>query len=326
MGRKPDALILAYFDRGEKIPDQSNRYSYSCKACGAHFPKGRTNHLVDHLTGNSSKCPAITPSDSAQIMAIQATRSAEKARKEALKPPTDEPLSPLGNGLSANGLSPIESTGQRALPLGQRRSLTGLEALAEASRQVERPSDSVDERAHFSESSIFDPHSDPFIDPNLNSLTLPTESFPSSMQDLSSIAASASSLEASLLKLKKHVEDRPKTPSPLEEPSEDSEILNHASTWHVRIRPAPELSQEQLAKAATFPVPIAAGPTTRPPDSDGLELPPSKVAKTRAKFSESRRQEVHVVRQKKACIRCRMLRKPVSVIVFEWAMSLLKAI
>ena len=309
MGRKPDTLILTYFSRGDKIPDQSNRYSYTCRACGAVFPKGRTNHLIDHLTGGTSRCPSITPDDLTQIVAIQASKNAEKARKETPKGSGEEPSSPPGNGLSANGLSPISSLAQRTLPLGQGKNLTGLEALAEASRQVERPSHSAEERGQLSDGNVFDTHGDPFIDPTLHAFPLPTEGIPSSDQDLSSIAASASNLEASLLQLKKHVEHTPKSP----QAANDNDMLHHASTWHVPIRPAPEYSAEVLAKAATFPVPIAAHPTTRPPGAEDVDLPPNKVAKTRSKFSESRRQEVQGVRQKRACIRCRMLRKPVGV-------------
>lgn len=32
MGRRPNPLILQYFDRGEKLKDQSNRYPHTCKA------------------------------------------------------------------------------------------------------------------------------------------------------------------------------------------------------------------------------------------------------------------------------------------------------
>lgn len=34
MGRKPNPLILEFFERGPKIGDQSNRYQHTCKRCG----------------------------------------------------------------------------------------------------------------------------------------------------------------------------------------------------------------------------------------------------------------------------------------------------
>ena len=56
MGRKPNPLILEYFERGQKLEDASNRYQHTCKACGEKFPKGRIDSLMGHLT---NKCPAI---------------------------------------------------------------------------------------------------------------------------------------------------------------------------------------------------------------------------------------------------------------------------
>lgn len=53
-------MILSYFERGQKIPDQSNRYPHRCKACGEDFPKGRMDTLVAHIT---RKCPAILESE-----------------------------------------------------------------------------------------------------------------------------------------------------------------------------------------------------------------------------------------------------------------------
>ncbi|KAK3990019.1 hypothetical protein QBC44DRAFT_369337 [Cladorrhinum sp. PSN332] len=60
MGRRPNALILQYFERGPKLKDQSNRYPHTCKACGEHFPRGRLDSLMTHLT---KKCPAISEAD-----------------------------------------------------------------------------------------------------------------------------------------------------------------------------------------------------------------------------------------------------------------------
>ncbi|KAK3318606.1 hypothetical protein B0H66DRAFT_244883 [Apodospora peruviana] len=60
MGRRPNALILQYFERGPKLQDQSNRYPHTCKACGEHFPRGRIDALTTHLT---KRCPAISQED-----------------------------------------------------------------------------------------------------------------------------------------------------------------------------------------------------------------------------------------------------------------------
>ncbi|MCJ1329258.1 hypothetical protein MMC10_005937 [Thelotrema lepadinum] len=297
MGRKPDELILTYFYRGDKLPDQSNRYSYTCKLCGN--------------SSTTPRCPSINAEDVSKIVALQASKSADKARKGAVKASAGEVTSPSGETLPANGSSPIEPIAHKKLPLGQGRNFSGLEALAEASRQVERPPEHHIENGQAHELSTPEASHDPLIDPSLNSVVFENGQAPTSNQDLSSIAASANSLEASILQLQKHNEAHPKSPkSPLVEDSSD--ILHHASTWHVPIRPAPDYITDQLAKAATFPVAIAANPSTMLPGSDDVNGPPSKVTKTRSKFSASRRQEVQGVRQKRACIRCRMLRKPCS--------------
>ena len=60
MGRKPNPIILQFFERGPRLADNSNRYPHRCKACGESFPKGRAESLMTHI---SKKCPAISESD-----------------------------------------------------------------------------------------------------------------------------------------------------------------------------------------------------------------------------------------------------------------------
>ncbi|CAD0023210.1 unnamed protein product [Aureobasidium pullulans] len=92
MGRKPNALILEFFERGAKLADQSNRYEHSCKRCG-------------------EVCPNITDED----------------RSRALWQPAD-------NYTASNNTTP-QSDGD--LPLMPRREPSGLDALAEVSRQLQ---------------------------------------------------------------------------------------------------------------------------------------------------------------------------------------------
>ncbi|KAL9604496.1 MAG: hypothetical protein Q9219_000461 [cf. Caloplaca sp. 3 TL-2023] len=127
MGRKPNQVVLEFFDRGAKLENSSNRYEHRCKACGEHFPKGRIESLVAHI---EKKCPSI---------------SREQIISDAL--PThvfshDTPIfneDALGSLDQLTGHIPTES--HILLP---RRSLTGLEALAEASRQLEHPGKPVE--------------------------------------------------------------------------------------------------------------------------------------------------------------------------------------
>ena len=111
MGRKPNAVVLAYFDRGERCDDTSNRYKYTCRVCAEHFEKGRLETLIAHITGI---CPGLTPAQRDQIFQLNSDPNGHRLLIEA------------------------HVAHERALSSG----LTGLEALAEASRQVGGPGSS----------------------------------------------------------------------------------------------------------------------------------------------------------------------------------------
>jgi hypothetical protein len=115
MGRKPNQLILEFFDRGQKLEDASNRYQHTCKSCGEKFPKGRIDSLTAHLV---KKCPAIS------------LRDRQKALLQLNDLP-DLPENRARNGEAASGQpAPLE------LPMGN-RNWTALETLAEVSRQID---------------------------------------------------------------------------------------------------------------------------------------------------------------------------------------------
>lgn len=68
-------------------------------------------------------------------------------------------------------------------------------------------------------------------------------------------------------------------------------------------------------RAATFPRPIAMNPNSQAKgfvNEFGNSTKPTKP-KVRGRFSAARRREVQEVRKRGACIRCRMLKKPVCV-------------
>ncbi|KAL8913188.1 MAG: hypothetical protein Q9171_001982 [Xanthocarpia ochracea] len=126
MGRKPNQLVLEYFDRGAKLEDNSNRYVHTCKACRKNFPKGRIESLIAHI---EKSCLSIRREDRTRILSL-ATSSPQPV--------------PIQDSYNANALDYSLSH-----PLGEHQSiptvssgrgLTGLEALAEASRQLEHPS------------------------------------------------------------------------------------------------------------------------------------------------------------------------------------------
>lgn len=114
MGRRPNSLILQYFERGPKLADNSNRYPHTCKACGENFPKGRIDSLTNHLT---KKCPAISEAD--RINACLTLHGIHHAANRGQKSRQVQPNGP-----------PVD------LPMIQ-RDWTALETLAEVSRQIE---------------------------------------------------------------------------------------------------------------------------------------------------------------------------------------------
>ncbi|KAK4251589.1 hypothetical protein C7999DRAFT_10827 [Corynascus novoguineensis] len=118
MGRRPNALILQYFERGPKLQDQSNRYPHTCKACGEHFPRGRLDSLTSHLT---KKCPAI--SESERVSALLALSGMSHAQQRFQQTQQAQARA------QANG-SAVD------LPMMQ-RDWTALGVLAEVSRQID---------------------------------------------------------------------------------------------------------------------------------------------------------------------------------------------
>ncbi|KAL3428391.1 hypothetical protein PVAG01_01900 [Phlyctema vagabunda] len=126
MGRKPNALILEYFERGQKLEDASNRYQHTCKACGEKFPKGRIDSLVNHLV---KKCPAISLRDRQKVL-LQLNNLPDLA----------------DDSRARNGDAPVNGPTVE-LPVVN-RNWTALETLAEVSRQINRNETEVDRTVH----------------------------------------------------------------------------------------------------------------------------------------------------------------------------------
>ncbi len=313
MGRQQKTLIKSRFHRGEKRDDASNRYAQTCRECGIHFPKGRMDTLVNHLVGSKRRCTKIKAEEVPGMLDILGNTTVRKSRRKPASGGPDDPIY-------------VESTrrgSRRPGPDEEGRGLTGLEALAEASRQVERPPD-----------PDLGPPTALAIDPNLaeceervrqalgqyrhlavparaTMLTLAAASMEFSVEtaltsshDLPSIAASASNLEASL--------PDPHGANRLVESTAGefsaSPPFRSASTWHAPASAPFEVSPDTIARAATYPRAIAANLISPTHDSDESN---TRLRKGRKGFSDERRKEVEEVRKKGACLRCRMLRKPV---------------
>ncbi|KAI2465098.1 hypothetical protein F4781DRAFT_410682 [Annulohypoxylon bovei var. microspora] len=128
MGRRPNPIIVAYFERGPKLDDNSNRYHHRCKACGEDFPKGRSDSLTAHLT---KRCPAISQADRVNVcLTLHGLSSTPNhGQFDGL----------LHNDLNQSPTSPTGPTVPAPLSLEQSQNQiwTPLETLAEVSRQIE---------------------------------------------------------------------------------------------------------------------------------------------------------------------------------------------
>ncbi|KAL9580797.1 MAG: hypothetical protein Q9212_004276 [Teloschistes hypoglaucus] len=330
MGRKPNQLVLEYFDRGARLTDNSNRYEQRCKACGENFPKGRTESLVIHI---ELKCPAIR----------RENPTPTRLQTQAYSTP---PSTADGEGSVQGSIGHVDnnndSTGLHTLlPVSTRRSLTGLEALAEASRQLTRPVTQDAELpipSHYIDPHLENAHSDldngPRTDDHYHAyyaaateapgptshLTLPKLSagFNDSRDSatLSKIAASASNLEAMM--------PQDQTTQRVDEPwnsSQESAFQPEAASelqmgrlGNIRLAAMPATDQPQApgsdssSNSPALQQDSSHANRSRNP-SRALAKSQGRNQKIRGKFTDSRRQEVQNIRKKGACIRCRMLRK-----------------
>lgn len=119
MGRRPNQLILEYFERGPKLEDASNRYQHTCKSCGEKFPKGRIDSLTNHLV---KKCPALPLQDR------------QRALLQMHELPLPDNMTQTTN-TNAPGPSQMQHAQKMNLPFVPSKQLSALETLAEVSRQ-----------------------------------------------------------------------------------------------------------------------------------------------------------------------------------------------
>ena len=136
MGRRPNQLVFEFFTRGAKLNDSSNRYEHTCKSCGELFRKGRIEVLTKHI----QSCPAARYVESPHLL-------------QPVPDLVDATLTGHEDYSDINVPSVHASSEKRSrLPIGSGRNLTGLEALAEASRRLEYPP------SHCGQDHLIDPN------------------------------------------------------------------------------------------------------------------------------------------------------------------------
>ena len=110
--------------------------------------------LVAHLTGTSKRCPGMTDDEIIEVARILGEKNLMKIRRDQGK---DQEWMAADDHVGPNSINGARLAGPGTtvkLPVGAGRKLTGLEALAEASRQVERP---VDGESAIEDESLIDP-------------------------------------------------------------------------------------------------------------------------------------------------------------------------
>jgi len=170
----------------------------------------------------------------------------------------------------------------------------------------------------------------PSSSPHLPGLSLPPSSAPNTARNpsqLSIIAASASHLEAMLPNAPFPMEPDPGVPDAgVSDKFFHPQVPRSASTWPLSQgvqtdavffdtgqEPQTASIEAITSRAATFPRPIAMNPNGphREYTTDFNTSPRPSRPKVRGRFTPSRRKEVQEVRKRGACLRCRMLKKPV---------------
>ncbi|KAJ5489280.1 hypothetical protein N7539_004170 [Penicillium diatomitis] len=285
MGRKPNQLILEFFNRGPKLEDSSNRYQHTCKSCGEKFPKGRIDSLTNHLI---KKCQAIGLRDRQRVL----------MRMHEMPDLT-------GAGTAADANNPNAPAGKKADgSFGTRPNFDGLNVLAEASRQV-GASDHTKPRPAFTQ-SVTSGGKTVVVDPALEA-EFTVQSDVKAEDDsvhTNEMVPQGFTLDDEGLKVGQWNQH--------DQLVYDS-LQRHDPTLTAATQDA--AAQDTATQdAAAYPRPIAMNTANQAKgfvNDFGDSTKPAKP-KVRGRFSAERRLEVQEVRKRGACIRCRVLRKPCS--------------
>ncbi|KAJ5691215.1 hypothetical protein N7488_011950 [Penicillium malachiteum] len=337
MGRKPNQLILEFFNRGAKLEDSSNRYQHTCKACGEKFPKGRIDSLTNHLV---KKCQAIPLRDRQRVL-LRLHELPDLTEGDANKDPN-------APGSKGKGDS---------FPNPNRPNFDGLNVLAEASRQV-GASDTTKRGAQYTQ-SVTAGGKTVVVDPALEDSFQGHQQGDMKQEDSANVQGSSQTPNPSIPALPSHTSgDHASMSPPLGDTSMTPESTSNArqslsmiaasanemvpqgglmdgdhlgadglkmSQWNHQLSTQEQLLFDSLQehdpsltaatqRAASYPRPIAMNPNTQAKgfvNEFGNSTKPTKP-KVRGRFTAERRREVQEVRKRGACIRCRMLKKPCS--------------
>jgi hypothetical protein len=351
MGRKPNQLILEFFIRGPKLEDSSNRYQHTCKACGEKFPKGRIDSLTNHLVKKCQAIPLRDRQRVLLRLHELPDLAEGDANKDPNAPAGKKGDGSFGTRPNFDGLNVLaEASRQVGASDHTKRgpaytqSVTSggktvvVDPALEAEFTVQSDVKEEDENAQgkwLSGGSLFKTrfsmltmafspgNAHPSGTPTIPALPSHTSDHPTSMSpplgdhsmtpdstsnarqsQLSMIAASANEMVPQGLTMD---DDGLKMGQWGQQLTTHEQLLFDSLQEH-----DPSLTAA-TQRAASFPRPIAMNPNTQAKgfvNEFGNSTKPAKP-KVRGRFSDERRREVQEVRKRGACIRCRMLKKPV---------------
>ncbi|KAI1970402.1 hypothetical protein LOZ51_006774 [Ophidiomyces ophidiicola] len=306
MGRRPNAIVSEFFNRGNKLPDSSNRYEHTCKLCGESFPKGRPDSLLTHLMKN---CQAISFADKQRVLHLSRVSIGAGSRQLSTNGQSD--IVPRNISLDTTRTASFNSVG----------GLNGLNVLAEASRRVGATDETGDaqENTHGDKTIVVDPtleHSGNIIIDFEDQFTASPNQTPQLLPVHVKLAPSARftgpglSLGTDTLADIRHPSQLSLIAASANEIVSESTAETFISDHNIIA-----FSSEPLdnANRAIYPRPI--GLRISPPistESSNHATVNRTKHKSRSAFSEERRKQVQLVRKMGACLRCRMLKKTCS--------------
>ncbi|KAF2735236.1 hypothetical protein EJ04DRAFT_492078 [Polyplosphaeria fusca] len=347
MGRKPNSLILTFFERGPKLEDASNRYQHTCKSCGEKFPKGRIDSLTNHLV---KKCPALPIRDRQHaVLQLHGLPDLPENMAHMATPPQNGQTMNLPFAPAKQSMSALETLAEVSR---QHLDLSGKRVPASKRRKTPPPTNASTAGTHeaFDEFLVDDriehPHamsqsmdvsSAPALPP-IYQFNGPVPHSPNSSPHLSSLPLSSSASMAQMVPSLVMAASQANELMPLTNAMTMEPELNMANTgisdkfFHSQGRQPwsnmPQSSIDPLLHdhdhqphllpkddGLNHPRPIAMNPAGGPHThftSDFVVGQKVSKPKVRGRFSDSRRKEVQEVRKRGACIRCRMLKKPCS--------------
>ena len=292
MGRRQNPAIEAYFERGQKLDDASNRYQQTCRRCGEFFARGRPENLIDHV---ARKCTVVTLEEREDFMNRYNANRSSLPRKS-----------------NAAGLDP-------SLP-AVTPDVSALNALAEASRQHGHlrtsPTRETSQTAQASldTSSMLEQlqqHAQSAIAYGAEALFLLFLHVALTSHIDADNGTSTSNTQATLANVNQ-TPNRDASSS-----SAPNTMLTQPSALQITALSALDPMLEHFTNGSVPLVDYAIPPVSQAQPEPGPSVPnanaPTFVGvaqkKVRGAFSEPRRMEVRNVRQKGACLRCRMLKK-----------------